>query len=211
VAELASKEMVFHVTVKELKQAEVPELDDELIARLAPGKSLGEVTEIIRENLQGERHRKIDDLKVNQIVAHFNALVDFELPEDLVVQETQSQADAMVDRGVQAGMTEEEIQSQQQEIFASAGHQAVANLRTNFILQEIARAEGIKVTDPELVNHLARIATSRKVAPKKFIKDMQREGRLQSVRSSMLIGKTIDFLVEHATVEETNEATLDDA
>jgi trigger factor len=211
VAELASKEMVFHVTVKELKQAEVPELDDELIARVAPGKSLGEVTEIIRENLQGERHRKIDDLKVNQIVAHFNALVDFELPEDLVVQETQSQADAMVDRGVQAGMTEEEIQSQQQEIFASAGHQAVANLRTNFILQEIARAEGIKVTDPELVNHLARIATSRKVAPKKFIKDMQREGRLQSVRSSMLIGKTIDFLVEHATVEETNEATLDDA
>jgi trigger factor len=117
----------------------------------------------------------------------------------------------MVNRGMQSGMTEEEIQSQQEEIFASAGNQAVSNLRTNFILQEIARAESIKVTDAELVNHLARIAASRKVAPKKFIKDMQRQGRLQGVRSSMLIGKAIDFLVEHATVEESNEAPLEEA
>ncbi len=211
VADLASKEMVFQVSVKELKQSVLPELNDELIARLAPGKTLDEVTTIIRENMEGERRRKIDDMKVNQIVAHFNALVDFELPEDLVTQETQNQADAMVNRGMKSGMTEEEIQSQQEEIFASAGNQAVSNLRTNFILQEIARAENIKVTDAELVNHLARIAASRKVAPKKFIKDMQRQGRLQGVRSSMLIGKAIDFLVEHATVEESNDAPLEEA
>lgn len=211
VADLASKEMVFQVSVKELKQSVLPELNDELIARLAPGKTLDEVTTIIRENMEGERRRKIDDMKVNQIVAHFNALVDFELPDDLVTQETQNQADAMVNRGMQSGMTEEEIQSQQEEIFASAGNQAVSNLRTNFILQEIARAESIKVTDAELVNHLARIAASRKVAPKKFIKDMQRQGRLQGVRSSMLIGKAIDFLVEHATVEESNDAPLEEA
>jgi len=91
--------------------------------------------------MEGERKRKIDDMKVNQIVAHFNAQVDFELPEDLVNQETQSQADAMVKRGVQSGMSEDEIESQQTEIFASAGSQAVSNLRTNFILQEIARVE----------------------------------------------------------------------
>ena len=75
-------------------------------------------------------------------------------------------------------MSEDEIESQQAEIFASAGQQAVTNLRTNFILQEIARVENITVTDNELVNHLAQIAQSRKVAPKKFIKDMQRAGRL---------------------------------
>ena len=134
----------------------LPALDDELAARLAPGKTIAEITDIIRENMQGERKRKIDDMKVNQIVAHFNSLVDFELPEELVTQETQSQADAMVQRGVQSGMSEDEIASQQAEIFASAGHQAVTNLRTNFILQEIARVEKIAVTDCELVNHLAQ-------------------------------------------------------
>jgi trigger factor len=208
VADLQNREMVFSTTLKEMKEAILPVLDDELAAKLAPGKTMAEITEIIRENMQGERKRRIDDMKVNQIVAHFNTQVDFELPEDLVTHETQSQADAMVQRGVQSGMTEDEIASQQTEIFASAGHQAVSNLRTNFILQEIARVEEIVATDAELVNHLVRVAESRKVAPKKFIKDMQRAGRLPSVRSSIVIGKAIDFLVEHAEVVESAEATL---
>lgn len=209
VTEVANKEMLFQTTVKELKEAVLPALDDELAARLAPGKTMEEIKDIIRENMSGERRRKIDDMKVNQIVAHFNAQVDFELPDDLVTQETQSQADAMVKRGVQSGMSENEIESQQNEIFASAGDQAVSNLRTNFILQEIARTEKIQVTDAELINHLSQIATSRKIAPKKFIKDMQRQGRLQSIRSSIAIGKTIDFLVAQANVVESPDATIE--
>jgi trigger factor len=209
VADVQNKELVFQTTLKELKQADLPELNDELAERLAPGKTIEDIKSIIRENLEGERARKISDSKVNQIVAHFNSQVDFELPEDLINQETQSQANAIVDRGIKAGMSEEEVQSQQAEIFASAGDQAVSNLRTNFILQEIARVEKISVTDNELVNHLAQIANQRKIAPKKFIKDLQRAGRLSNIRSSMVIGKAIDFLVEHATVEETNDAQLD--
>ena len=209
IEELCNQQLVFQTTVKELKQAVLPALDDELAERIAPGKTMEAIKEIIRENMEGERRRKIDDMKVNQIVAHFNAQVNFELPEELVTQETQSQADAMVKRGVQAGMSEGEIESQQNEIFASAGDQAVSNLRTNFILQEIARAEKITVTDNELVNHLMQIANSRKIAPKKFIKDMQRDGRIPNIRSSMAIGKTIDFLVEHANVVESKETTLD--
>jgi trigger factor len=209
VEELRSKDIVFQTTVKELKDAILPALDDELANRLAPGKTMEEIKDIIRQNMAGERERSISDMKVNQIVAHFNAQVDFELPEDLVLQETQSQADAMVKEGVKSGMSENEIQSQQDEIFASAGEQAVSNLRTNFILQEIARIEKITVSDNELINHLAQIAAQRKVAPKKFIKDLQRAGRIPNIRSSMAIGKTIDFLVEHANVVEIIETTPD--
>ncbi|MGB5560250.1 MAG: trigger factor, partial [Paracoccaceae bacterium] len=126
VADLQNREIVFSTTLKELKEAILPALDDELATKLAPGKTIADITEIIRENMQQERKRKIDDMKVNQIVAHINSLVDFELPEELVNQETQSQADALVQRGVQSGMTEDEIASQQAEIFASAGNQAVS-------------------------------------------------------------------------------------
>jgi trigger factor len=209
VSDVANRELVFQTTVKEIKEAILPALDDDLAARLAPGKTMDEIREIVRSNMAGERDRKISDMKVNQIVAHFNSLVNFELPEELVTQETQNQADALVKRGVQSGMSEEEIQSQQEEIIANAGDLAVSNLRTNFILQEIARAENITVSDMELVNHLAQIAVSRKLAPKKFIRDMQRQGRLSSIRSSMNIGKTIDFLVEQATVVESEETSLE--
>ena len=210
VEDLRNKEISFQTTVKELKTAVLPALDDEMASRLAPGKTMEEIKAIIRENMQTERGRKIDDQKVSQMIAHLNTLVEFDLPDDLVMQETQSQADAMVQKGVQSGMSQDEIESQQAEIFASAGHQAITNLRTNFILQQIARMENITITDGELVNHLIQIANSRKVASKKFIKEMQRSGRIPNIRSSMAIGKTIDFLVEQANITETTETTLDD-
>lgn len=209
-SDLRGKEVVFNVTLKELKSAKLPELDDELAAKLAPGKTMEEIKDIIRQNMEIERRRKIDDMKVNQIVAHFNSLVDFEIPEELLAAETQNQADAMVNRGIKAGMSEEEVAAQQSEIFEAAGSQALSNVKTNFILQEIAIAEKLRVSDQELVQHLMTVAQSRKVAPKKFIKDLQRSGRLPSIRNSMLVGKAIDFVVEHATVEETTEATINE-
>ncbi|KAB2639159.1 MAG: trigger factor [Verrucomicrobia bacterium] len=210
IEELRSCEMLFSSSLKEIKRAILPDLDDALAARLAPGKSIEEITAVIRDNMQYERQRKINDMKVNQIVAHFNANVDFELPDELIAQETQTQADSMVERGIQAGMSEDEVQSQQAEIFATAQHQAVSNLRTNFILQEIARVENITVNDKELVGHLVQIAASRKLAPQKFIKDMQRSGRISNVRQSMTIGKAIDFLVEQAIVQEDTATPLND-
>ncbi len=208
VADLREKEITFTTTLKELKEAVLPELNDELAARLAPGKSMDEIKEIIRGNMKAERERHIQDMKVNQIIEHFNSKVDFELPEGLVSQETQNQADAMVRRGMMSGMSEEDLASQEAEIFASAGNQAVTNLRTNFILQEIAVTEKIHATDAELINHLAQLAQQRKVAPKKFIKDMQRSGRLPSIRNSIVIGKAIDFVVKHAEVEVSPDAKL---
>lgn len=208
-SELQGKEVVFATTLKELKTSILPELNDEFAEKLAPGKSLEEIKELIRENMLQERKRRIEDLKVNQIVRHFTTQADFELPEALVQQETQSQADSMVQRGVQSGMAEEDIASQQAEIFASATNQAINNLRTNFILQEIARAEKLEASDAELVSHLSRMAQQRNQAPKKFIKELQRAGRLPSIRNSMVVSKAIDFVVKEAEVEVSEEATFE--
>ena len=210
-SDLRGKEVTFHVTLKGLKQMDLPELDDEFAAKVTGGKTLEELRSLAKHQIEVEKRRQIDDYKVNQIVEHFNSLVDFELPEDLLRHETQGQADALVERGVKSGMSEEELSSQQAEIFATAGDQARTNLKTNFILQEIARTEGIAVSDQELVNHLAMIAQSRKQNPKKFIKELQRSGRIPGIRNSMLVGKAIDFVLEHATVEEiADEPTTDE-
>ncbi len=202
-SDLRGRDVTFAVTLKGLKEISLPELDDDFAAKIAGGKTLEELRTIVTQQLGVEKRRRIDDFKVNQIVEHFNSLVDFELPEDLLRHETQGQTDALVRRGAEAGMTDEELQAQQDDIIASAGEQARINLKTNFILQEIARAENIAISDQELVNHLAYIAQSRKESPKKFIKELQRQGRIPGIRNSMLVGKAIDFVLEHATVEET--------
>lgn len=208
IAELREREITFSATLKELKEQVLPEANDEFAARVAPGKTLADLRNLIRERIDHETRGKIDDMKVNQIVAYLDSHVDTELPDALVTAETQSQADAMVEQGLKAGMSEEEIQAQQAGLFGAAREQARTNIKTNFILQEIARAEKLTVTDQELIRHLAAAAQSRKQPVKKFIKELQKTDRIPGIRNSILSGKTIDFLVEHATVEQiTQEET----
>jgi trigger factor len=207
-AELCEREIVFSTTLKELKEQTLPEADDEFAARVVPGKTLAELRELIRERIGHETRRKIDDMKVNQIVAFLDSHVNADLPDALVAEETQNQADAMVEQGIKSGMSEEEIQAQQAGLFDAASEQARTNIKTNFILQEIARTEKLTVTEQELIRHIAATAQSRKQPIKKFIKELQKADRIPGIRNSILSGKTIDFLVQHATVEEiTEEAT----
>ena len=208
VAGLAGKTLVLATTLKELKQAVPAELNDELANRIVPGKTMEELTGLIEQNLIQEHERRISDHKVNQIIAYLNSSVDFELPESLILDETQTQADDLVERGLEAGMSEEEIQTRQDEIFNAASHQAVNNIRTNFILREIAAVENLAISDQELATHLVEVAVSRKLDPKKFIGELRKSKRIESVRRSMLVGKAIDFLLEHATVTEESSQPL---
>jgi trigger factor len=208
VTDLVGKEVVFATTIKELKTSILPELNDEFAGKLAPDKTFDEVKEMILENLQEERKRAIQNSKINQVVAALTASADFDLPEELVNQETQSQADSMVQRGMQSGMDEQAIASQEAEIFAHATNQAMNNLRINFILQEIAITEKLEVTDQELIGQISQMAAQRKQAPKKFIKELQRNGQIPSIRNNMLTSKAIDFVVSEAKVEVSEEADL---
>ena len=206
--ELRGKEITLHTTVQEIKAPKLPELDDAFAEKLAPGKTLEEIKGIIRENMAGEKSKQIGEFKVNQIVEHLNKSVNFELPEEIVQRETQNQANQLVEEGSKKGASDEDMLKQQEQIFTVATQRAVTNLRTNFILQEIATAEKITVSDADLLAHVAKIAESRKEPIKKVIKDLQKKRQIQSIRNSMLIGQTIDFLVEQANVTEVSEEEL---
>jgi trigger factor len=203
------REVVFTVTLNEIKQQTLPEANDEFAAKVLPGKSLEDIKGLIREQMTEQATREAEEAKVSQIVAHLNAQIDFELPDELVGAETQGTADSMVERGVNAGMSEEDISTQQNEIFAAAGQQARTNLKTNFILQEIARVESITVSDQDMLQRVAAMASQRRQPIQKLIKELQAEGKISGIRSSVLIGKVIDFLVENANVAETT-TTIDE-
>lgn len=209
--DLRGKEITLHTTLRGIKASKLPELDDAFAEKLVPGKSLDDLKDLIRGNMAQEKAKQIGEFKVNQIVEHLNKAVSFDLPEEIVLRETQNQADSLVEEGSKQGASEEEMMERQEEIFSVATQRAVTNLRTNFLLQEIATAEKITVPDANLLAHIQRIAESRKQPIKKVIKDLQRTRRIQSIRNSLLIGLTIDFLVEHAKVIEVSAEELEAA
>ena len=202
--ELRGKEVTLHTSIEGIKEAKLPELDEAFAAKLLPGKTLEEIKELVRENMGVEKLKQINELKVNQIVEHLNSVVSFDLPEEIVQRETQNQANALVEEGSQQGASNEDMVSQQEQIFTVATQRANTNLRTNFLLQEIAAAENISVSDADLLQHVQRIAEARKEPLKKVIKDLQKKRQIQSIRNSMLIGQTIDFLLEQAKVTEVS-------
>lgn len=209
--ELRGKEITLHTILRGVKASKLPELDDTFAEKLLPGNTLDELKELIRGNMAGEKEKQIGEFKVNQIVEHLNKSVSFDLPEEIVMRETQSQANSLVEEGSKQGASDEEMMQRQEEIFSVATQRAVTNLRTNFLLQEIAAAEQITVPDTDLLAHISRIAESRKEPIKNVIKDLQRTRRIQSIRNSLLIGRTIDFLVEHAKVTEVSAEELETA
>lgn len=203
--ELRGADLDFDVTVKGIKEQKLPELNDAFVAdtlQFGKDKTVDDLKELISEQITQQKGQQIEEMKVNQIVENLLSKVDFPLPEELVNAEAQSSADDMVARGAQAGMSDEEIAAEQAAIIATAEQQARNNLKTNFILQEIAHEEKIAVTDNEVSQRIASMARQQKKAPKALLKEMQRSGRVSSLRNSILIGKAIDFLVDSAKVEE---------
>ncbi|BDS05164.1 trigger factor [Oceaniferula spumae] len=204
-ADLHGKDIVFSVTVKGIKEQKLPELNDEFVSetlQFGKDKTVDDLKELISEQITMQKGKQIEESKVNQIVEQLLERVDFALPEEMVNAEAQGSADDMVARGAQAGMSDEEIASQQAEIIATAQVQARNNLKTNFILQEIAHAEKIAVTDNEVVQRIGAMAQQQKKAPKALMRELQKSNRISSIRNSILIGKAIDFLVDNAKVEE---------
>ncbi|MDB4500773.1 trigger factor [Akkermansiaceae bacterium] len=208
--ELRDKEATFAVQVKELKAETLPELDDDFAGKIDPGKTLDEVKAIVRDDLEMRGKRQVEEAKVNNVVEKLASLTDFELPEELVKSETQGQADQMVQEGMQAGMTEDQIAETKEGLFSAAEERAKNSLKTNFLLQEIAKAEKVNVESSEVLQRVTMMAKQAKQPVKKYMKELQKNGQLNNVRQNMVLSKVVDFLVANAKITEV-EPTAEEA
>jgi trigger factor len=209
--EVRGAEIVFDVTVTAVKEQVLPELNDDFVGKFLPAKGIDHLKNAIREQLTGERKRSVADMKVNQVVAILNERVEFDMPQALLEQEAQGAAMNMIERARQRGMSEEMIMEKHDEISESANNQAKLNLKTNFILQEIAKIEKIQVSDQEVIQRIAGMAKQVNKPLKKYIKELQKANAIPNVRNSVLIGKAIDFVVSKANLKEITETKENDA
>ncbi|MGC6466147.1 MAG: trigger factor [Akkermansiaceae bacterium] len=200
-------EAVFAVKVTGLKAEELPELDDDFAAKVEPGKTLEDIKGLISTDIETRMKQQVEEIKVNAVLAKLNEAVDFDVPEEFLQSETQGQADAMVQEEMEKGATEEDLAANQEAVFEAAGVRAKNSLKTNFLLTEIAKQEELTVPNSDVLARVTAMAKQAKKPVKGFMKELQRDGRLGNIRQNMLFGKTIDFLIEHATVTEVEPQT----
>ncbi len=198
---LKGKKVEYTVKVRELKRQVLPELDDAFAEKVIPGKNIAELRSLARESLAGERAGRIEEIKRRQIIAQLTGSTDFELPNDFVRGETRRIMNDIVKQNQDRGVTDDEIRDNEKNIVDNAGVAARERLKSAFILVRIAEKEGLKVTQEELLGQLDAMSQRYQMPRQKLIQNLQERNALGQVEEELLLGKTLAFLVENATLE----------
>ena len=203
IAELASKEVTFHCTVKEVREKRVPEITEELFAEALPGKTMDDIRGIVRGNLEGRKQQEIDEAKADQISEQLADKLTFPLPEALVDRENENTVQRKIYEAIQKGEYDVIEKSKGDDYKAECRKETERNLRVYFALQEIARKENLGVSENELLNAVAGMAQQAgEKNLKNFIRKLYRENRMTGVRLSVLTSKVLDLLAKNAKVTE---------
>ena len=200
---VAGKTVSYDLTVTQVKEREIPEIDDDH-AKAMGAESLEALKESIRGQFQQQQERTRNQMIDNQILSHLNDEMTFEVPQHIVFNETQRQVNQMVSRGYEQGMSEQDIEQNQEDLLKSAETQAKNNVKTMFILDTIAEKEGFKVSEEEVSRRIMMIAMQQQRPPKKVAREIRDNNAFGEIRQDILISKTINFLRENAVVTEVD-------
>jgi trigger factor len=199
---LAGKDAVFEVTVKEVKRKNLPELDDEFAVEAAGFDSLDELRADIRKRLEEGEEKQIDtefrQAALDAAVA--NATVD--VPEQLVADRAREVFEQTMHSLSHQGISKDAYlriaQKTEEELLEEAKPDAEQALRREAVLTAIVAAEGIEVSDDEVLEALEGDAERSGTKPKKLLDRLRSEGRLDSVKEDLAARKALDLVASSA-------------
>ncbi len=198
---LAGKEAVFKVTLHEIQEKAAPELNDDFAKRMLPGQedaTLDALKEKIKEQMSNEEKAKYyrEELKP----AYLEALVkgiEFALPNTVVEQEINYALNNKI-----RTMSKEEIESLKEdaskveEIRNELKEDAVNSVKATFIVDALAKAENVEVSDQEVMQVLYYEALQMGQNPKDVLKQYEEAGYLPAIKMSMIEEKVISKLLD---------------
>jgi trigger factor len=188
------------VTVKEIKTRVLPELDDAFAGGFLEGKTLADLREIVRQELDTRLKAEIDGKKRDQVMEKLLAQVECELPEDMARAESSRVLSEVVQENQRRGVTQEMLRENEKELVATASQTARNRLKGSFILSRIAEQEKLEVGYNEVLGRIASMARSTDMSMEKAVKEVRRRRMFQEIESDILTAKALDFVVSNATV-----------
>lgn len=199
---LAGRDAVFAVTVKEVREKILPDLDDDFASEASEFDTLEELRGDVREKLGEAVGQRIEqDFRV----AAVDAAVDkstVELPDEVVAaraEERWSRVERqLAGRGMDPNMYLQMQGKTRDEVIEESKPDAERELRREAVLASIADAESIEVTDEELLEALEHSAQHERMSPEKLLERLRKDGRDALVRDDIRVRKAIDVIAESA-------------
>lgn len=205
--ELAGKAATFQVVVHEIKSKQAPELNDEFTKEISDFATLEELRAGIKKNLQQRADQQAEVELHDKLVEAASTNATADLPDVMVERRTETLvrefASNLAHRGVDVEKYLQATQTTAQQLWERFRPQAADQVKAELVLEAIAKAEGLVVTDDELNARIDEIARHEEESHgrKDVRAAFEDPDRVDALRRSMVTEKAVEFLVEAAHVE----------
>lgn len=198
---LQGKEAVFQCTVKEIREKELPELNDEFASDVSEFETLAEYREDVKKNLE---EKKISDAKKEKEDAAVKAAVEdseMEIPEAMLETQQKQMVDEFAQRITMQGLSMEQYfqfsGTSYQQLVDQVKPQAEERIRARLVLEAVAKAEKLEVSDEEYESELKTMADVYQMELEK-VKELMGEREEKNIKQDMLVRKAAEFIAENA-------------
>ena len=198
--DLAGQDVEVTVTVKDVKEQQLPELDEEFAQTASQFDTIEElradVTERVTRGKRMEQANEARDLVLDEIVSK----IDAPLPEDLVTEEIASRRQQIEQQLAQAGVPFETVPRRRgqtiDEFEAELEKRVRDSLIAQFVLDQVVADEEFGIDDAELSQHIMRRAQQSGEDPNSYIQHIMEHNHVPEMVSEVLRGKALASLVE---------------
>jgi trigger factor len=202
--DLASKPVVFSVTLKDLKERELPELDDDFAQDVSEYETIAELRESLESRFQKEADDKTKTNKEQALLEELTKHIEVEIPETLLKREVDYMLTQTAMQLSQQGMDIKQMFTRDiiEQLRQRSRPEAETRIKRTLALGEVAKRESLRVEPPEVDAKVRELLEDFKG------QDVDQDRLRQVVEEDLLKEKILGWLEERGTVELVPEGSL---
>lgn len=199
--DLKGKAAVFKCTVKEIKEKELPELDDEFAAEVSEFETLAEYKADVKVKLTEKKEKDAKDAKEAAVIEAIVEDSEMEIPEAMLKTQQRQMIDEFAQRMQMQGLSMEQYYqftgASYDQMFAQVKPQAEKRIKSRLVLEAVAAAENIVATEEDFEEELKAMAEAYQMEVEK-VKELLPEKSQEQIKEDLAVRKAAEFVVENA-------------
>ena len=199
--ELAGKAAVFKCTVKEIKEKQLPDLDDEFASEVSEFDTMAEYKEDVKKKLGERKAEAAKEAKESAVIETIIAEAEMEIPDAMVETQQRQMVDEFAQRIQAQGMSMEQYMQftgvTMAAMMEQVKTQAMQRIESRLVLEAVAKAEKFEVSDEEFEDEIKVMGEAYQLEPEK-VKELLGESGAKQVKEDLCIKKAVEFVVENA-------------
>jgi trigger factor len=204
---LAGKKYHYAVEVLGIKTKKLPEMNDEFAKDVSESATLDELKTKVKEGLEHQRDHKHKELLHEKILAEIVKLHDFPVPESLVEHQMDVRLERVVRSLAAQGVDPRAVNVDWVTLRRRQEERAKDDVKAELIIDRIATAENVDVTDTEVTHELEHMASHSGESAEAMRARLTKQGTLDRMKAKLRSDKTLDWLAQNAKIKTVAAAS----